>query len=167
LLADGHALDQRQRELRTYEQLPHSAVGRKAADDLTSAARMWLGSSFCARHILRNLASRRAFRCSGHASKSGEEACAWLLFRHKCGYLKRISGQFAGAADSLIRGFCIPEAAVSVSPRWERVLLFLSVALMESLDIPRQDLHRALVCGRGRIRPPAGEARDYRDLGPG
>ncbi len=135
LLADDHALDQRQRELRTYEQLPHSAVGRQAAADLTSAARMWLGSSFCARHILRNLASPACVPLFWTREQSGEEACAWLLFRHKYGYLKRISGQFAGPADPLIRGFCIPEAAVSASPCWERILLFLSVALMESLDI--------------------------------
>jgi hypothetical protein len=135
LLADDHALDQRQRELRTYEQLPHSAVGRQAAAGLTSAARMWLGSSFCARHILRNLASPECVPLFWTREQSGEEACAWLLFRHKHGYLKRISGQFAGTAGSLIRGFCIPELAVTASPRWERILLFLSVALMESLDI--------------------------------
>ncbi len=135
LLADDHTLDQRQRELRTYEQLPHSAVGRQAAADLTSAALMWLGSSFCARHILRNLANPACVPLFWTREQSGEEACAWLLFRHKYGYLKRISGQFAGPVDPLIRGFCIPEAAVAASPRWERILLFLSVALMESLGI--------------------------------
>ena len=57
LLADDSALDQRQRQLREFEQLPHSAAGSQAAAGLTAAARMWLGSSFCARHILRNLAS--------------------------------------------------------------------------------------------------------------
>jgi hypothetical protein len=135
LLADDHALDQRQRELRTYEQLPHSTVGRQAAAGLTSAARIWLGSSFCARHILRHLASAACVPLFWTREQSGEEACAWLLFRHKHSYLKRISGQFAGTADPLIRGFCIPEAAVTASPRWERILLFLSVALMESLGI--------------------------------
>ena len=38
-----------------YEHMPESAVGSQAAAGLTSAARMWLGSSFCAGHILRNL----------------------------------------------------------------------------------------------------------------
>jgi hypothetical protein len=67
--------------------------------------------------------------------QTGEEACAWLLFRHKHRYLKQISGQFAGAAGPLVRGFCVPEAAVTASAAWERVLLFLSVALMESMGI--------------------------------
>jgi hypothetical protein len=135
LLADDHALDQRQRELHGYEQLPHSAVGHQAAAGLTSAARMWLGSSFCARHILRNLASPACLPVFWTREQSGEEACAWLLFRHKYGYLKRISSQFADTAVSLARGFCIPESAVTASARWERILLFLSIALMESLDI--------------------------------
>jgi hypothetical protein len=135
LLADDHALDHRLRELRTYEQLPYSSVGRQAAADLTSAARMWLGSSFCARHILRSLAIPADLPVFWTREQNGEEACAWLLFRHKYDYLRRISGQFAGTADSLVRGFCIPEATVAASARWERMLLFLSVALMESLGI--------------------------------
>jgi hypothetical protein len=135
LLADDHALDHRQRELRAYEQLPHSAVGRQEAADLTAAARLWLGSSFCARHIIRGLDSPPGVPVFWTREQTGEEACAWLLFRHKYGYLKRISDQFAGSADPLIRGFCVPEAVVAVSARWERILLFLSVALMESLGI--------------------------------
>ncbi len=135
LLADDHTLDQRHTEFRGYEQLTHSAVGRQAAADLTSAARMWLGSSFCARHILHNLANPAGLPVFWTREQSGEEACTWLLFRHKYGYLKRISGHFACGTDPLVRGFCIPEAAVTASARWERILLFLSVALMESLGI--------------------------------
>ncbi len=91
LLADDHALDQRRRELRAYEQLPHSAVDHHAAAELTSAARMWLGSSFCARHILRNLASPECLPVFWTREHTGEEACSWLLFRHKYSYLKRIT----------------------------------------------------------------------------
>jgi hypothetical protein len=135
LLADDQALDERRRELRSYEQLPRSAVGRQTAADLTSVARMWLGSNFCARHILRNLVLPRELPVFWTREQTGEEACTWLLFRHKHDYLKRIGSHFAGSPDPLIRGFCIPEAAVKASARWERILLFLSVALMESLGI--------------------------------
>ena len=55
--------------------------------------------------------------------------------RHKHSYLQQISAQFAGAADPLARSFCVPEAAVRASARWERILFLLSVALMESLGI--------------------------------
>ena len=135
LLADDHALDEQRRELRSYEQLPRSAVGRQTAADLTSVARMWLGSNFCARHILRNLAPPSGLPVFWTREQTGEEACTWLLFRHKHDYLKRIGNQFGSAPDPLIRGFCIPETAVMASARWERILLFLSVALMESLGI--------------------------------
>ncbi|WP_328402582.1 hypothetical protein OHS70_30330 [Streptomyces sp. NBC_00390] len=36
------------------------------------------------------------------------------------------------------RAFCVPEAVVQASPRHERILLFLAVALMESLGIHAQ-----------------------------
>lgn len=135
LLADDSPLDQQQRELFKYEQFSNPAADGQAAAGLTSAGRMWLGSSFCARHILRNLASPPELPVFWTREQTGEEACAWLFFRHKHGYLKQISGQFAGAADPLVRGFCVPEAAVTASAPWERVLLFLSVALMESMGI--------------------------------
>lgn len=65
----------------------------------------------------------------------GEEACLWLFFRHKYDYLTRIKSRFPAQAVSLSRTFCVPEAFVNGSPVWERILLFLSVALMESLRI--------------------------------
>jgi len=138
LLADDCALDQRRRELRAYDRFPPSAVGSDVASDLTSAARLWLGSEFCARHILRNLARPTGVPVFWTREQRGEEACTWLLFRHKHEYLRRISAQFAASATRLARGFCVPETAVRLSPRWERVLLFLSVALMESLRINTQ-----------------------------
>jgi hypothetical protein len=135
LLADDAALDDCQQALREYDRLLQSAGDHHAAAGLTSAARMWLGSSFCARHILRNLAESRGLPLFWTREQTGEEACAWLLFRHKHSYLQQISGGFSGAADPLIRGFCIPEDMVAASPHWERILLLLSVALMESLGI--------------------------------
>jgi len=138
LLADDCALDQRRRELRAYDRFPPSAVGSDVASDLTSAARLWLGSEFCARHILRNLARPTGVPVFWTREQRGEEACTWLLFRHKHEYLRRISAEFAASATRLARGFCVPETAVRLSPRWERVLLFLSVALMESLRINTQ-----------------------------
>lgn len=135
LLADDGALDRRCRELRAYERFPCSAAGNSLAADLTSGARLWLGSDFCARHILRNLARPAGVPVFWTREQRGEEACTWLLFRHKHDYLRRLSARFAGPAAQLARGFCVPETAVTLSPRWERVLLFLAVALMESLGI--------------------------------
>ena len=135
LLADDYALDERHRQLREYEQMPESAVGSQAAAGLTSAARMWLGSSFCAGHILRSLTEPAHPPVFWTREQTGEEACTWLLFRHKLDYLTRISSLYSRAGSPLVRGFCIPEHVTGTMPRWERILLWLAVALMESLGI--------------------------------
>jgi hypothetical protein len=135
LLTDDCTLDERHRQLREYEQMPESAVGSQAAVGLTSAARMWLGSSFCAGHILRNLSEPAAAPVFWTREQTGEEACTWLLFRHKLDYLTRISALYGHAGNPLIRGFCIPEQVTQSLPQWERILLWLAVALMESLGI--------------------------------
>ena len=135
LLADDHALDERHRQLREFEHMPESAVGSQAAAGLTSAARMWLGSSFCAGHILRNLNKPAAAPVFWTREQTGEEACTWLMFRHKLDYLTRISALYSRAGNPLVRGFCLPEKVTRTLPRWERVLLWLAVALMESLGI--------------------------------
>jgi transcriptional regulator with XRE-family HTH domain len=135
LLADDHALDERHRQLRDFEQMPESAVGSQAAAGLTSAARMWLGSSFCAGHILRNLNEPAGAPVFWTREQTGEEACTWLMFRHKLDYLIRISARYSSAGNPLVRGFCLPEQVTRTLPRWERVLLWLAVALMESLGI--------------------------------
>ena len=135
LLADDRALDERYRQLRGYEQMPESAVGSQAAAGLTSAARMWLGSSFCAGHILRNLSEPGGSAVFWTREQTGEEACTWLVFRHKLEYLMRISAMYGRDDRPLIRGFCIPEQVTALLPRWERILLWLAVALMESLGI--------------------------------
>jgi transcriptional regulator with XRE-family HTH domain len=135
LLADDHELDEASRELAVYEQLAQSAVSQRAAPGLTPAARMWLGSDFCARHILRHLAEPGQMPVFWTCEQYGEEASVWLFFRHKYNYLKSISSRFTGSASSLARGFCVPEAVVTTSPPWERCLLLLAAALMESLGI--------------------------------
>jgi hypothetical protein len=66
--------------------------------------------------------------------QSGEAASAWLLFGHKYDYLRRQADLF-GDEGQLRRVFCIPAAAVAGSPRWERVLLLLAIALMESFGV--------------------------------
>lgn len=135
LLADDFALTERRRALRAYERLPGSAVSREVASGLTTVSQRWLGSDFCARHILRNLGSLNDLPLFWTCEAHGEEACTWLLFRHKYAYLQKTSRRFAGASGPLVRGFCIPEAAVRGSPTSERILLFLAAGLMESMGI--------------------------------
>ena len=136
LLADDSALDRQRRQFCEPGQSPQVIAGSEAAAGLTAAARLWLGSSFCARHILHNLASPAglpAFWTRGHRrARRLAPGCCSAGGRHD---LQQIKGQFAGTAEPMVRGFCVPEDAVTSTARWERILFLLSVALMDALEI--------------------------------
>lgn len=135
LAADDLALAEEIRGLSAYERLTSSAVSREAVGDLTTVSQMWLGSNFCAHHILSSLDGFRDLPVFWTREQRGEEASTWLLFAHKYDYLRATSQRFAGSAEGLMRAFCVPEDAVRTSPRFERMVLLLAVALMESLGI--------------------------------
>jgi hypothetical protein len=120
-------------ELAPYESLPSSAVSREAAAGLGMTSQIWLGSDFCARHILRNLKDVPAPPAFWTREQTGGEACPWLLFEHKHAYLRATRDRFG--EDSLCRMFCVPHNVVASSALFERVLLLLAVALMEAMGI--------------------------------
>ena len=130
LLADDLALAENQRKLRAYQRLPASEVTREVAGDLTESSRAWLGSAFCAQHILRNFGHLGDLPLFWTREQRGAEACTWLLFSHKLAYLHATRQRFGSA--SMVRVFCVPDRAVRDSPRFERILLFLAIALMEA-----------------------------------
>jgi hypothetical protein len=132
LQADDQALTETRADLAAYERLSASAVSREAAPGLTEVGHMWLGSDFCARHILRALPDLPRQPTFWTREQRGEEASAWLLFDHKYRFLQQTTQLLGPRA---VRAFCIPEDAVRQSPRFERVLLFLAIALMESFGI--------------------------------
>lgn len=107
-------------------------MSREAAPGLNPIAHMYLGSEFCARHILRRLSELPELPAFWTREQRGEEASTWLLFDHKYHYLKQTTETLGSEST---RAFCIPEDAVRQSLRFERVLLLLAVALMESLGI--------------------------------
>jgi hypothetical protein len=133
LQVDDHELSISRGELAAYESLVSSAVSREAVPGLTAVSQMWLGSDFCARHILRRVDELPSQPVFWTREQHGEEASTWLLFDHKFTYLRRLKERAAGAR--LTRTFCIPESVVADSPQHERILLFLAAALMESCDI--------------------------------
>ena len=136
LQADDQELTAALAELAPYEELPSSAVSREAAADLGATAHMWLGSDFCARHILRNMDRLAVTPVFWTREQTGAEACPWLLFDHKYAYLRTTSGR---SGDGLLaRMFCIPQHAVTSSPLYERILLLLAIALMEATGIKVQ-----------------------------
>ncbi|MFD4144363.1 helix-turn-helix domain-containing protein [Streptomyces sp. NPDC058572] len=135
LQADDQDLAETRTDLERYDRLSSSAVSREAAPGLNSVAHMWLGSDFCARHILKALPDLPELPAFWTREQRGEEASAWLIFDHKYPYLQATTKALGGPST---RAFCVPEAVVQASPRHERILLFLAVALMESLGIHAQ-----------------------------
>jgi hypothetical protein len=132
LLDDDGALERALRTLRVYEDHPSSTVTGASVDDLSSPSQMWLGSQFCADHIQRHSARLTEQPDFWTREQRGEEASAWLLFEHKLNYLRVYAGK---GASSPQRTFCIPPNVVTSSPRPERILLLLAIALMESFSI--------------------------------
>lgn len=133
LLGDDAVLVGHRERLAGYESFPRSAAGRDDADGLSAVSQMWLGSDFCARHILRHAERLADAPTFWTREQRGEEASTWLLFAHKYDYLRRVADRFDGAG--LARAFCIPADAVTDSPRFERALLLLAAALMESVGV--------------------------------
>jgi transcriptional regulator with XRE-family HTH domain len=135
LLDDDSLLSRRQ----TNPLYRDNAVAAEMSDDLTAelspVSRMWMGSDYCARYIMRNFPDVNAPPRFWTREHRGQEACTWLFFAHKFFYLRRASDRSSAAIASTSRSFCIPESVKEGSPRWERVLLLLTVALMESLGI--------------------------------
>lgn len=131
LLDDDAMLEEQRHDVTTYEGLTRSAASRDLAADLSPATRMWLGSAFCAGHILRHVRSLHDAPVFWTREQRGEEAASWLLFTHKHHYLHVTAQRFPTA----VRAFCIPATAVQDSSYGERILLLLAVALMESYGI--------------------------------
>lgn len=134
ILADDGALDSYQRSLAHYQDKLTSSASVSEAPMLNNLSRQWLGSHFCTGHITRHLSWLTADPLFWDREQRGEEAASWLLWNHKLDYLRYASRRYARAR----RGFCIPEHEVRASPKYERVLLLLAMALMEACGIEAQ-----------------------------
>ncbi|CRK58674.1 Helix-turn-helix motif [Alloactinosynnema sp. L-07] len=154
LLDDDNALAAAEARLRGFDSSTWSTGGRDLAADLTAVSRMWLGSDFCARHILRHADALQDVPAFWTREQRGEESSTWLLFAHKYDYLARTAATFASTGATPTRTFCVPSGAVTGSLSPERILLLLAVALMESFGIEVQ------VCAEPEYSSVAGFALD-------
>ncbi|TCO28090.1 hypothetical protein EV652_10672 [Kribbella steppae] len=139
ILADDSRLHSYQQSLSQYEESSASSATLSEVPKLNNVARQWLGSEFCARHIIRHLSRLTTEPFFWSREQRGEEAAAWLLWSHKLSYLRHTSTRY----PKMRRGFCIPEHEVRSSARYERVLLLLAVALMEACGIEAQVVSEA------------------------
>jgi hypothetical protein len=133
LLADDQTLDSESGNLETYLALPRSAPSRLLLD-LTSVGTSWWGSAFCAHYIERQLQNATEVPAFWTREQCGAEAAPWLFFRHKVEYLHR-TGRFTSNSQATSRVFCVPEASVAPTERYERILLLLAITLMERYGI--------------------------------
>ncbi|MFE9968943.1 transcriptional regulator, XRE family protein [Streptomyces sp. NPDC005525] len=131
LLADDNSLSDRADELQHYVKISNSAPPRSDMPDLSPIGAAWLGSSLCAQYIVRHLDELSEVPAFWTREATGEECAPWLFFRHKHDYLQAVAGRFAGPASALGRAFCVPESTVRTSEPYERILLFLTIAMME------------------------------------
>lgn len=131
LLADDHILDSERRELESHLAMPRSAVARSAMPELSRVGAAWLGSYFCTLHIERHLGEVTEPPFFWTREQTGEEGAAWLFFRHKHEHLTRAAARRADPSVRPGHAFCIPEKSVKDSEPYERILLFLTIALME------------------------------------
>lgn len=156
LLDDDGTLAEIEPRLRARDSAANSSGGRDLAPDLSAVSRMWLGSEFCARHILRHADTLQEVPAFWTREQRGEEASTWLLFAHKYNYLAHTAATFTAAGTKPTRTFCVPATTVTDSPTSERVLLLLAVALMESFGI------QVTVCAEPEYSAVAGFALDQR-----
>ena len=134
ILADDSSLHSYQQSLTRYEESSASSATLSEVPRLNNVSRQWLGSDFCARHIIRHLTELTTEPFFWSREQRGEEAAAWLLWAHKLKYLQHTSSRYG----TVRRGFCVPEHEVRSSARHEWVLLLLAVALMEACEIEVQ-----------------------------
>ncbi|WP_143465341.1 hypothetical protein [Kribbella sp. ALI-6-A] len=131
LLADDYSLDHYRTKLSPYGELLSSSLTFGAVPDLHELSARWLGSRFCADHIVRNLGRLTSTPLFWSREQRGEEASSWLIWTHKIEYLRATTKMLKRHR----RAFCIPEHEVKNSPRYERIVLLLAVALMEAFQI--------------------------------
>ncbi|MFD3519464.1 hypothetical protein [Streptomyces sp. NPDC058653] len=131
LLADDYILDREQRELESHLAMPRSAVARSAVPELSRVGAAWLGSYFCTLHIERHLGDVGEPPFFWTREQTGEESAAWLFFQHKHEHLARAVARRTGTSEPPGHAFCVPEKLVKESEPYERILLFLAIALME------------------------------------
>ncbi|WP_378736112.1 hypothetical protein [Nocardia brasiliensis] len=135
LLDDDAELAAAELRLHTLDCRALSLAGPELAAELSVASQMWLGSQFCARHILDHADQLSDTPFFWTREQRGEEASTWLLFTHKYQYLQSTAATFASTGRTLTRAFCIPPDSVTASRRPERVLLLLTAALIESFGV--------------------------------
>ncbi|MBZ4017162.1 hypothetical protein CCS38_15715 [Streptomyces purpurogeneiscleroticus] len=131
LSADDHALHAEQQMLEPLWAQRRSAVARAAIPELTNVGSVWLGMYFCAEHIIRRLDEDTRAPVFWTPVRTGEEAAVWLFFASWPQFRLALRERLADGDPAPERVFCIPEDNSRASQPYERILIWLTVAMME------------------------------------
>lgn len=112
LLNDDSALDHIRQRVRIPADLDDSMNLSDGLAQLSPVSYMWLGSVVCARFIISSTHDFFNRPIFWTREQCGEEASAWLFFRHKLDYLVATSKRFTDSSGSTSRTFCVPEQVV-------------------------------------------------------
>ncbi|WP_330457459.1 hypothetical protein OIB37_11425 [Streptomyces sp. NBC_00820] len=134
LLADDCALHEEPQGLEFHLAHSRSAAARTAYGDLSSVGSLWLGSHVCAMFVDRHLKTTD-MPVMWSRTQFGEQAAAWLLFRDRHAVLQLAVDRGSGLDGTPGCVLCVPEPAVRSSEPYERLLLLLAAALMESYGL--------------------------------
>ncbi|BCL28583.1 hypothetical protein ACFFS2_30405 [Streptomyces aurantiacus] len=135
LLADDRALHVEQQSLESHLEQGRSSAARTAYADLSNVGALWLGSRTCAAFVHRHLNVGKVSSVMWSRMQFGEQAAAWLLFRERHGIQQLMQDRSFGLDGTPGCALCVPESAVHSSEPYERLLLLLAVALMESYGL--------------------------------
>ncbi|MDX3435602.1 hypothetical protein [Streptomyces stelliscabiei] len=135
LLADDQALHVEQQRLEAHLAQLRSAAARAAYPDLTEVGAAWLGSHACATYLRRHLGPADAAPVLWSRVQYGGQAAGWLLFAERHQVLQLMQECSVGVEGTAGCVFGIPESAVKDSEPYERLLLLLAMALMESYGL--------------------------------
>ncbi|MFD0441259.1 hypothetical protein [Streptomyces chartreusis] len=135
LLADDGALQAELERLDFHLDQGRSAAARTAYSDLSQVGSLWLGSHACAAFVERHLKVGDVSPVMWSRAQFGEQAAAWLLFRERHSLLQFMRDRSSGLESDPGCALCVPESAVHGSEPYERLLLLLMVALMESYGL--------------------------------
>ncbi|MGW6454331.1 hypothetical protein ACWF94_00110 [Streptomyces sp. NPDC055078] len=129
LQADDHALGAETEKATAQIAAERTGIARSAVPDLSAVGALWLGSRVCADYVARHLPDTSEPLQLWVQSRTGEEAAAWLLIRDRHRLLARLRDHTTLAPGHI--AFCVPETSVKKAPPYERVLLLLTMAMME------------------------------------
>ncbi|MBO1329917.1 hypothetical protein [Streptomyces sp. VRA16 Mangrove soil] len=133
---DDHVIAGEQETVDAFSHLARSAPGRSAVPALSRVGAAWMGMRHCAQHVLRHLRPSARSPLFWTRVRDAEHAAGWLFFASWPEYIATLGERFRAGSAGARRVVVLPDTAVEEADTHERILMFLTVALMEAHSVP-------------------------------